>query len=215
MDLNIDYTEKRIIITAFFCTAFIISNLITVKIINLNFIGMEVPAGVLIYPLVYILTNVITDVYGEKAGSRTLLLGLGTDILFVFMTTSLLWFPSPAWYTGDSSLAFIFTQTPRILVASYISYLIGNYVNVKLTAKLNEGKESYSLVKNLGIIAISQLVDNILFIGLAFIFTVPLIDVVIMIITHWIIVLIWSAIAEPFTGKLVGWAKKGEPVKTS
>ena len=153
MNWNFDFTEKQIIISVFFCMAFTISNLITVKIIDLHFLGLEVPAGVLIYPLVYILTNVITDVYGEKAGSRTLLLGLGTDILFVFMTTSLLWFPSPAWYTGDSSLAFIFT--------------------------------------------------------------VPLIDVVIMIITHWIIVLIWSAIAEPFTGKLVGWAKKGEPVKTS
>lgn len=50
MDTNFDYTEKRLIITAFFCVSFIISNLITVKIIDVGFLGMQVPAGVLIYP---------------------------------------------------------------------------------------------------------------------------------------------------------------------
>ena len=59
MDLNFDFTEKRVIITAFFCMAFTIANLITVKIISIDFLGMETPAGVLIYPLVYLLTNVI------------------------------------------------------------------------------------------------------------------------------------------------------------
>ena len=66
MDLNFDFTEKRVIITAFFCMAFTIANLITVKIISIDFIGMQTPAGVLIYPLVYILTNVIVDIYGER-----------------------------------------------------------------------------------------------------------------------------------------------------
>ena len=74
MDLNFDFTEKRVILTVFFCMAFTIANLITVKIININFLGMETPAGVLIYPLVYILTNVIADVYGERVAQRTLVL---------------------------------------------------------------------------------------------------------------------------------------------
>ena len=73
MDLNFDFTEKRVIITAFFCMAFTIANLITVKIISIDFLGMETPAGVLIYPLVYILTNVIAKVYGEKAAQRTII----------------------------------------------------------------------------------------------------------------------------------------------
>ena len=162
MDFNFDFTEKRVIITAFFCMAFTIANLITVKVIDLGFLGMETPAGVLIYPLVYILTNVIADVYGEKVAQRTIILGLCVDILFVFMTTLILFLPSPAFFTGDSSLAFVFTQTPRILVASYISYLIGNFVNARITAKLNKGEE-YSSVKNLGIIAFSELIDNFIY----------------------------------------------------
>ena len=210
MDFNFDFTEKRVIITAFFCMAFTIANLITVKVIDLGFLGMETPAGVLIYPLVYILTNVIADVYGEKVAQRTIILGLCVDILFVFMTTLILFLPSPAFFTGDSSLAFVFTQTPRILVASYISYLIGNFVNARITAKLNKGEE-YSSVKNVGIIAFSELIDNFIFIGLAFIGVFTVGDILIMIISHWILSLIWSAIAQPFTKLTVKWAEKGKP----
>lgn len=210
MDFNFDFTEKRVIITAFFCMAFTIANLITVKVIDLGFLGMETPAGVLIYPLVYILTNVIADVYGEKVAQRTIILGLCVDILFVFMTTLILFLPSPAFFTGDSSLVFVFTQTPRILVASYISYLIGNFVNARITAKLNKGEE-YSSVKNLGIIAFSELIDNFIFIGLAFIGVFTVGDILIMIISHWILSLIWSAIAQPFTKLTVKWAEKGKP----
>ena len=210
MDFNFDFTEKRVIITAFFCMAFTIANLITVKVIDLGFLGMETPAGVLIYPLVYILTNVIADVYGEKVAQITIILGLCVDILFVFMTTLILFLPSPAFFTGDSSLAFVFTQTPRILVASYISYLIGNFVNARITAKLNKGEE-YSSVKNLGIIAFSELIDNFIFIGLAFIGVFTVGDILIMIISHWILSLMWSAIAQPFTKLTVKWAEKGKP----
>ena len=204
MNLNFDFTEKRVIITAFFCMAFTIANLITVKIINISFLGMETPAGVLIYPLVYILTNVIADVYGEKVAQRTIILGLCVDILFVFMTTLILFLPS--------SLAFVFTQTPRILVASYISYLIGNFVNARITSIVNKGNE-YSAVKNLGIIAFSELIDNFIFIGLAFIGVYSVVDILIMIFSHWVLSLIWSAIAQPFTNKTVKWAEKGKPAE--
>ena len=210
--INFDFTEKRVIITAFFCMAFTIANLITVKIINIGFLGMETPAGELIYPFVYILTNVIADVYGERTARRTIILGLCVDVLFVFMTTLILFLPSPATYTGDSSLAFVFTQTPRILVASYISYLIGNFVNARITTIVNRGKE-YSAVKNLAVIAFSELIDNFVFIGLAFIGVFPVWEILVMIISHWVLSLIWSAIAQPFTGMTVRWAEKGKPAE--
>ena len=128
------------------------------------------------------------------------------------MTTLILVLPSPAYFTGDSSLAFVFTQTPRILVASYISYLIGNFVNAKITAKVNASKE-YSSTKNLGILAFRELVDNFIFIGLAFIGVYAVTDILIMIISHWVLSLIWTAIAQPFTKMTVKWAEKGKPAE--
>jgi uncharacterized integral membrane protein (TIGR00697 family) len=173
---------------------------------------METPAGVLIYPLVYILTNVIADVYGERTARTTIILGICVDVLFVFMTTLILFLPSPAFFTGDSSLAFVFTQTPRILVASYISYLIGNLVNARLTTIVNKGTD-YSSIKNYAVIGFSQLVDNFVFIGLAFVGMYSVVDILIMIFTHWLLSLIWSAIAQPFTTMTVRWAEKGKPAE--
>jgi uncharacterized integral membrane protein (TIGR00697 family) len=212
MDLNFDFTEKRVILTVFFCMAFTIANLITVKIININFLGMETPAGVLIYPLVYILTNVIADVYGERVAQRTLILGIAADVLFVFMTTLILFLPSPDFFTGDAALSFVFTQTPRILIASYISYLIGNLVNARLTTIVNEGK-AYASGINLLVLAFSEFIDNFVFIGLAFVGVYSVVDILIMIITHWILSLIWTAIAQPFTTMTVRWAEKGKPAE--
>lgn len=212
MDLNFDFTEKRVIITVFFCMAFTIANLITVKIINIDILGMETPAGVLIYPLVYILTNVIADVYGEKVAQRTIALGIAADVLFVCMTTLILFLPSLDFFTGDAALSFVFTQTPRILVASYISYVIGNLVNARLTTIVNRGTD-YSSAKNLAVIAFSQLVDNFIFIGLAFVGVYSVVDILIMIFTHWALSLIWSVIAQPFTSMTVRWAEKGKPAE--
>ena len=59
----------------------------------------------MIYPLVYILTNVIADVYGERTAQRTLVLGIAADVLFVFMTTLILFLPSPDFFTGDAALS--------------------------------------------------------------------------------------------------------------
>lgn len=208
MNFSLDYVEKRIIINAFFCTAFIISNLITIKVVNLNFYGMEVTAGVLIYPLVYILINVVTEVYGENAAHRTMILGLATDVLFVLMTTLILFLPSPVWYTGDSSLAFVFTQTPKILIAAYISYLLGNLTNARLTVVFNRNVESYSAFKNLAAIAIGEFVDNAFFIFAIFIFSVPIKEIMIMIVCNQLILMAWNVVAEPFTKRLVLWAKE-------
>lgn len=203
------FYRKKNYNNCFFCVSFIIANLLTVKVIDISFLGMATPAGVLIYPLVYILTNVITGVYGEKAAHRTLILGICTDILFVFMTSLILILPSPSYYTGDSSLQFVFTQTPRILVASYISYLIGNLATSKLTAIVNRGNSNLR-AKNLGAIFTGELIDNIVFIGLTFIGSMAIIDIVIMIFSHWIISIIWNVIAQPFTEMTINWAKKGQ-----
>ena len=194
--------------------SFTIANLITVKIIDLHILGLVVPAGVLIYPLVYVLTNVITEAYGEDAARRTLILGIAADVLFVFMTTLLLVLPSPANYAGDSSLAFVFTQTPKILVASYISYLIGNLVNARLTTIVNRNDSNHEL-KNMFAVAMGELVDNIIFIGLAFIGEVPVMEIAIMIFSHWVLSLIWISIAEPFTLNVLKWAKDDTNVEAT
>ncbi|RAP54483.1 MAG: hypothetical protein BZ137_01835 [Methanosphaera sp. rholeuAM130] len=211
MNLNFDYTEKRVILSVFFCTAFIIANLTTVKIMEIPYLHMEAPAGVLIYPLVYVLTNVIAEVYGEKVAQRTIMLGLVADILFVAMTVLQIFLPSPSYYTGDSSLAFVFTQTPRILIFAYISYLIGNLTNARLTTIVNKTK-SYLRLKNWLVVAFSELVDDTIMVVGCYLGLVPWIDMIIIIFSTFIISVIWISVAQPFIAKLVDWTSKDAPI---
>lgn len=212
MNFNFDYTEKRVIMSVFFCTAFIIANLTTVKIMEIPFIHMEAPAGVLIYPLVYVLTNVIAEVYGEEIARKTIMLGLLADILFTFMTVLQIYLPSPIYYTGDPSLAFVFTQTPRILIFAYISYLVGNFTNARLTVIVNR-TSGYIRLKNWLVVAFSEFVDDTIMVTGCYIGLVPPMDMIIIIFSTFIISLVWISVAQPFVAKLVSWAQKDVPAE--
>lgn len=210
MDLNFDYTEKRVLLTAFFCVAFIIANLTTVKIMEIPYLHMEAPAGVLIYPLVYVLTNVIAEVYGEKVAQRTIMLGLATDVLFVAMTVLQIYLPSPSYYLGDPSLAFVFTQTPKILIFAYLSYLIGNLTNARLTTIVNRGTSNLK-IKNWLVVAFSELVDDTIMVVGCYFGLVPPIDMIIIIFSTFIISVVWITVAQPFIAKLIEWTRKDAP----
>ncbi|MDD6535063.1 MAG: VUT family protein [Methanosphaera sp.] len=99
MNLNITKSEKRIILSTIFCIAFMTANLITEKLIEIKALGLIFPAGVLIYPLVFVITSVITEVYGKDIAHRTLIIGIIANLFFIVMTTIILYLPSPSYYT--------------------------------------------------------------------------------------------------------------------
>ena len=66
--------------------------------------------------------------------------------------------------------------------------------------------------KSIGAIAIGEILDNTIFISLAFAFTVSWANIAIMILVHFIIMFIWTFVAQPITVKVTQWAKKGEPI---
>ena len=133
-----NYYEKKIMLITIFCVAFITTNIVTVKILDLGFWDLTVPCGVIIYPLVFILTSVIADTYGESTAQKTILFGVVCNLLFVVVSTIALMLPAAGFWEGQESFAYVFTQTPRMLIASFISYIIGNFVNAKLTSMIKE-----------------------------------------------------------------------------
>lgn len=198
---------------AIFCVAFVTTNIVTVKILDLGFWGLTVPCGVIIYPLVFILTSVIADTYGESTAQKTILFGVVCNLLFVVVSTIELMLPAAGFWEGQDSFVYIFSQTPRMLIASFISYIVGNFVNAKLTRMIKERSEDGNVgYKSIGAIAIGEILDNTIFISLAFAFTVSWANIAIMILVHFIIMFIWTFVAQPITVKVTQWAKKGEPI---
>lgn len=203
--------EKKIILITVFCVAFVTTNIVTVKILNLGFWGLTVPCGVIIYPVVFILTSVIADVYGERSAQKTIIFGVLCNLLFVVVSSIALILPAAPFWDGQGSFAYIFSQTPRMLISSFTSYLIGNFVNAKLTTMIKNNSASGDAgYKAIVAIAIGEIVDNTIFISMAFAFTVDWYNIAIMIIVHFIIMFIWTFVAQPITVRVVEWAKKGK-----
>ncbi len=208
-----NYFEKKIMLITIFCVAFITTNIVTVKILDLGFWDLTVPCGVIIYPLVFILTSVIADAYGESTAQKTILFGVVCNLLFVVVSTIALTLPAASFWEGQESFAYVFTQTPRMLIASFISYVIGNFVNAKLTSMIKEKSSDGNVgYKSIGAIAIGEIIDNTIFISLAFAFSVSWTNIAIMILVHFTIMFIWTFVAQPITVRVTKWAKKDEPI---
>lgn len=119
--------------------------------------------------------------------------------------------PAAPYWDGQGSYAYIFSQTPRMLIASFTSYLVGNFVNAKLTTIIkNKSATGDAGYKSIIAIAIGEILDNTIFISMAFAFNVDWYNIAIMIIVHFVIMFIWTFIAQPITMQIVKWAKKGK-----
>lgn len=203
-NVEVSYIEKRLIITILFCISLTIANILTIKLVDINIANLVAPASVIIYPLTYVLISIITTVYGEKTAQKTLILGIITVVLFVFMTTLLLYVPSPGFYKGDVSLNYVFQKIDSIAVGSLIAYIIGNLITIKLTGNISWSNNKFKY-KNFFAIAIGLLIDDLLYLAISSIGLMPF--SLGLLINYWLFNIVWLIIAEPFTLRAIKWAK--------
>lgn len=203
-NVEVSYIEKCLIITILFCISLTIANILTIKLVDINIANLVAPASVIIYPLTYVLISIITTVYGEKTAQKTLILGIITVVLFVFMTTLLLYVPSPGFYKGDVSLNYVFQKIDSIVVGSLIAYIIGNLITIKLTGNISRSNNKFKY-KNFFAIAIGLLIDDLLYLAISSIGLMPF--SLGLLINYWLFNIVWLIIAEPFTLRAIKWAK--------
>src|SRR5919205_642876 len=108
---------------ALFVTCLLTANTMATKLITIG--GVVLTAGVVIFPVSYVVGDVLTEVWGYGAARRVIWLGFACNALMV----AALWLggelpPAPFW-KGQDAYATIFGQTPRVLAASFVAYLVG------------------------------------------------------------------------------------------
>ena len=177
----------------------IVANIIAVKLIMIG--GFVVPAAVLVYSSTYLLTDIIDEVYGRKLGHRTVLIGFVANILGVLaIWLSIKWLPAPFIPAEfQDAYAKVLGQAPRIVFASTISYLVSQNHDVWAFHfwKEKTGGKYLWLRNNLSTM-VSQLIDTVIFITLAFYGTVPLAVLLGMIKGQYIAKVIIAALDTPF-----------------
>ena len=212
-------TQRRLpLITAVFVTSLIIANIIAVKIVALG--PLILSAAILIFPLSYIFGDILTEVYGYARARRVIWIGFGCNLLAVIVIwLSLELPPAPFWKLGpfdsprSSQQAYqaIFGFTPRILAASFIAYLVGEFLNSFVLAKMKIATRGRHLwMRTIGSTLVGQLADSGVFISLAFYGTIPPGALGGLIVTQWLVKSAYEALVTPFTYLAVNYLKRVE-----
>jgi hypothetical protein len=156
-----------------FTTCLLVANIIAAKQIQLG--PWVVTAGVLCFPISYILSDVVAEVYGFIAARRIIWIAFGMNLLMVIIFMLAIAWPAPVWYQNSEAFATTLGSTPRLLIASLIAYLIGSWLNAAIISKMKVAQKG----KGFGIRAVlstlaGEFVDSLIFLPIAFLGVLPL-----------------------------------------
>jgi hypothetical protein len=194
---------------AVFVTCLLTANIIAAKLIVVG--GLVLPAGIIIFPVSYIVADVLTEVWGYAVARRVIWLGFACNALLV----AAIWVageiaPAPLW-KGQAAYTEILGQTPRILAASFVAYLVGEFANAFVMAKLKIATAGRWLwVRTIGSTIVGEGLDTLVFVGLAFGGIVPPPVLLGMMAGQWTGKVAYEAAATPLTYAAVGWLKARE-----
>ena len=202
----------QVCLTIVFVTAMLISNVITAKQVLLPG-GITMTGAVFIFPITYILSDVFSEVYGYKWSRITCYFAFSMNLFMVIVFGLVILTPAPSYWTNQEAFATVLGSTPRVMGASLLAYVIGDFVNDRVFRKMKE-KHSNEL-KGFGVRAIvssffGELCDSLVFLPIAFIGLMPLETLVTMTVCQVLIKTGYEIIILPLTTLVAKKAKKYE-----
>lgn len=200
-----------LLVAALFVTSLIVSNVIAVKLIDVA--GMILPAAIIIFPISYILGDVLTEVYGFARARQVIWLGFLCNLFAVIAIFAGGLLPAAGFWGGQDAYDMILGAVPRILAASFIAYLVGELVNAYVLARLKVAMEGRHLwVRTISSTLVGQLLDSAIFITIAFAGIMPAEVLLGAIVTQWLVKSAYEALATPLTYAVVGFLKRADDV---
>jgi hypothetical protein len=117
-----------------FCVCLIVSNLMEIKTVPLG--PLTITAGVIVFPISYILNDCIVEVYGFAKARLVIWLGFGMNLLVSLLLQLGILLPGAESWTGQEAMTMIFGAVPRIFAASFIAFLCGSMVNAYVMSRM-------------------------------------------------------------------------------
>jgi len=196
-----------------FTSCLLISNLISSKIIAIG--NWYVPAGVMIFPISYILNDVVAEVWGFRKARLIIWTGFIINLIAVlFYSISVNWPAAPFWQNQEA-FATVLSSTPRIATASLLAYLVGSFINawVMSALKIRSKGRNFSFRAILSTI-FGEGADSAIFITVAFAGIIPWSQLPMMIVTQAIIKILFEVVLLPVTIHVVNLIKKIDNIDT-
>ena len=203
---NLTKTELYAILTGVFTACLIVSNIIAGK--TFDFFSFTLPCGVIIFPVIYIVNDVLAEVYGYQKAKRVILLGFFMNLVAVICYNITIIMPAPAFFTNSEAFSIVLGSTFRILVASFAAYLAGSLLNAKVMVVLKKKYEDKLFLRCIASTLVGEGLDAIIFIFIGFLGTMPLEALLLMIVAQALFKTIYEIIIYPLTRYVIGHVKR-------
>ena len=198
---NLTKTDLYAILVGIFCAGLIISNIIASK--TFEFFWITLPCGVIIFPLIYIVNDVLAECYGFKKARRAIYLGFFMNLIAVICYNVTMFLPAPAYFTGDSAFHTVLGSTLRLLVASFAAYLIGSLINAKLMVYLKGKYENKLFFRCISSTFAGEGMDALIFITIGFLGTMPVSALLTMIVAQALFKTAYEVVVYPLTRHVI------------
>lgn len=192
-----------------FVVCMLIANILAAKIIMIG--PWSAPAGVLIFPLAYIINDVIVEVWGYARARLIIWTGFGVNLLAAFFYMLAIALPSAPFFEGQEAFRMILESSVRIVFASLLAYLVGSFVNAFIMSRfklMTKGK-GFSLRAIVSTFA-GEGVDSLIFISVAFAGVFPVGVILTMIVTQALLKVAYEILVLPLTIRVVKEVKAAE-----
>ena len=204
-------------VMAAFVTVLLLSNVIGAgKVATIDIPGIgEWPfgAGILFFPIAYVIGDVLTEVYGYARARRCIWAGFAALLFMAFMAHVVVALPPADTWEGQAAYEAVFGQVPRIVLASIVAFWAGEFANSFVLAKMKIATQGrYLWARTIGSTLVGQGVDSLIFYPLAFWGVWDSETLLVVLLTQWALKVAWEALLTPATYAVVGFLKRREGV---
>lgn len=207
-----EISMMQLVLTLLFVVSLLISNIITAKQVLLPF-GIVMTGAVFIFPITYILSDLFSEVYGYKWSRITCYLAFAANLFMVLVFSAVIATPAPDYWMNQEAFQTVLGNTPRVLFASLLAFVVGDFVNDRVFKKMKEKHPNDH--KGFGLRAIlsslcGELVDSLIFLPIAFIGLMPIQTLAVMTAMQVLIKTGYEIVILPITKLVVKKVSKVE-----
>ena len=198
------------VLVGVFVGLLLISNVAAVKLIVVG--PFITDGGAFLFPLVYIVGDVLSEVYGWRAARKAILVGFGMAILAA--VTFLVVQVAPAADAWENQAAFeaILGFVPRIVLASVLGFLVGQLLNAYVLVRIKEHtRERHLWARLIGSTAVGELGDTLVFCTVAFFGVITGAEFLNYVIVGYAYKTLLEVVLLPITYSVIGYVKRREP----
>ncbi|MDE5685478.1 MAG: queuosine precursor transporter [Paramuribaculum sp.] len=204
------FSPTFLILSTLFSVCLIVANLMEIKTVSIG--PMTITAGVIVFPVSYIISDCIVEVYGFSRARFVIWLGFAMNLLVTLLFQIGLWLPGDAEWHGQMAMETVFGAVPRILLASFTAFLCGSMVNayvmekMKLASGTGRGFSKRAIISTI----FGEGADSAIFFPIAFGGVLPVDTVVTLIITQTLLKTAYEIVILPVTIRAVGALRRIE-----